>query len=215
MLDLVLTNEEGMISNLQHFCPIGKSHHNVLSFDFITYKNVTTEQISTNYMYHKGDYTSMKTYFNAINWEEKLKDLNVNDAWSFFHKTLLNSITKNVPISKSSIKHDTIWLNKSAMARIKKKNKSYQRFLLTKEGSDYLQYTRARNQAKWECRKAKKMFEKTLAHEVKSNPKAFFKYAKSKLKTSTGIPDLINENGKISSEDKEKATKLVNFSHPF
>ena len=40
-------------------------------------------------------------------------------------------------------------------------------------------------------------YEKSLSREVKSNPKAFFRYAKNKLNFKNAIPDLV-DNGKIS-----------------
>jgi len=55
-----------------------------------------------------------------------------------------------------------------------------------------------RNQAKWERRKAQKEFEKKLAKESKKNPKAFYKYAHSKLKTRTGIAHLAGEKMVVS-----------------
>jgi len=60
-------------------------------------------------------------------------------------------------------------------------------------------------QAKWECCKAQKEFEKKLAKESKKNPKAFYKYAQSKLKTRTGIAHLAQENGNLTKTDKQKA----------
>ena len=62
---------------------------------------------------------------------------------------------------------------------------------------DYEKYAKARNQARWECHKAKKTFECTLA-------KAIFSYVNSKLKTKTGIADLDIETGKATT-DSEKA----------
>ena len=69
---------------------------------------------------------------------------------------------------------------------------------------------KARNQARWECRKAKKIFERTLAKEAKRNPKAIFSYVNSKLKTKTGIADLDIETGKATT-DSEKAEALNEF----
>jgi len=59
-----------------------------------------------------------------------------------------------------------------------------------------------RNQTKWECRKAQKEFEKKLAKESKKNPKAFYKYAQSKLKTRTGIAHLAREDGSLTTTEK-------------
>ena len=75
---------------------------------------------------------------------------------------------------------------------------------------DYDKYAKAMNQAHWECRKAKKTFERTLAKEAKRNPKAIFCYVNGKLKTKTGISDLDIETGKTTT-DSEKAEALNEF----
>ena len=49
-------------------------------------------------------------------------------------------------------------------------------------------------------------FEQQLAKEVKTNPKAFFKYVQSKTKSKTGIGNLRTEDG-LATEDTQKAEK--------
>ena len=60
-------------------------------------------------------------------------------------------------------------------------------------------YTKVRNQAKLECRKAQKEFEKKLAKESKKTPKGFYKY---ELKTRTGIAHLAREDGSLTTTEK-------------
>ena len=44
VLDLVLTNEEGMIENIEYGNPLGKSEHLVLTFEFKCYTNQNTKE---------------------------------------------------------------------------------------------------------------------------------------------------------------------------
>ena len=69
---------------------------------------------------------------------------------------------------------------------------------------------RARDQAKTACRDAQKDYEKRVASEAKSNPKAFFSYAKSKMKCKESISNLVTESG-TASTDEEKADVLNCF----
>ena len=101
-------------------------------------------------------------------------------------------------------------MNKNALTKIKKKQKSYHKYLSTKEGKDYLEYVKHRNQSKTACRNAVRDFEKSLAKEAKTNSKAFYAYAKSKLKTRESIPDLISDNERKTS-NKEKAECLNKY----
>jgi hypothetical protein len=64
---------------------------------------------------------------------------------------------------------------------------------------------------KWEIRKAKKHLERDIAQKAKTNPKAFYGYVNSKLKTRTGISELKADNGKSAITDMEKAEMLNSF----
>ena len=88
--------------------------------------------------------------------------------------------------------------------------KLYHRFLKTKDQHDYQMYAKYRNQAKKSGRKAVTDYEKPLSREVKSNPKVFFRYAKSKLNFKNVIPDLV-DNGKILHYDNCKANAFNMF----
>ena len=90
------------------------------------------------------------------------------------------------------------------------KNRAYHRLLKTKDQQDYQMHAKYRNQSKKACRKAGTDYEKSLSREVKSNPKAFFRYAKNKLNFKNAIPNLV-DNGKILSDHASKA-KAFNVS---
>ena len=103
-----------------------------------------------------------------------------------------------------------MWLSPENLKVVKKKTEAYKRYLDTREGEDFVQYARIRNQIRWECRKEKRKFEKELAKEIKQNPKAFYSYANTKLKTKSGIENLKTLNGKANIV-KEKAEALNDF----
>ena len=71
------------------------------------------------------------------------------------------------------------------------------------------QYNRLWNQICRLTRKSKKIMEQKIAKNVKTNPKAFWQYAQSKLKTKAWIPDQIKpgtkENPSFTKTDEEKA----------
>ena len=106
-------------------------------------------------------------------------------------------------------KNTSIWKNK-LLSKIKMKNRAYHRFLKTKNQQDYQMHAKCRNQSKKACRKAGTNYEKSLSREVKSNPKAFFRYAKNKLNFKNAIPDLV-DNGKTLSDHASKAKAFNMF----
>ena len=99
-------------------------------------------------------------------------------------------------------------MNKQTLSKIKIKKEAT--ILETKDQHDYQMYAKYRNQSQNTCRKAVTDYEKSLSREVKSNPKAFFRYAKNKLNFKNAIPDLV-DNGKILSDDTSKAKAFNMF----
>jgi hypothetical protein len=49
-----------------------------------------------------------------------------------------------------------LWISPKTLSKVKKKTEAYKRYLNTREGADYIEYCKSRNQARWECRKAKR-----------------------------------------------------------
>ena len=211
VLDLVLSTEEGMVSNLTMEAPLGKSHHCSLLFDFNCYTDKPRSSIKKP-LYSKGDYEGFRAEMTQYDWVKDMEGKSSGECWQLFEERVTSGIDKFIP--KRSVNYAKpgrpLWMNSDALKKVKKKTESYKRYVETREGKEYLEYAKARNQARWECRKAKRDFEKQLAREAKTNPKAFYNYANSKLKTKAGIASLDTDNGAASS-DAQKAEVLNEF----
>ena len=85
----------------------------------------------------------------------------------------------------------------------------------TRAGQKYLEYVKSRNKVTKLTRQAKKEYEKTIAEQVKINPKKCGQYAKSKTKAPSGIPELYKDESDpdkgLATEDSEKANILADF----
>ena len=85
----------------------------------------------------------------------------------------------------------------------------------TRSGEKYMDYIRQRNKVSKLTRQAQKDYEKTIAMEVKTNPKKFWWYVKSKTKSPSNIPDLYIDEDKpdkgLATEDSDKANILADF----
>ena len=102
-------------------------------------------------------------------------------------------------------------MNKGALSKLKLKNRSYHLCLRTNGQKDYKTYAKYRNQSKRAYRKTIAEYETSLCRKVKTNTKAFLKYASSKLNYSRTIPDLKDGNKTIS--DNCEKGKTFNFFH--
>jgi exonuclease III len=212
LIDLILTNEESMVKNIEHRAPIGKSHHQTLIFEFVCYTSRNTSGAQTKLSFKNGDYSSMRKEFVTTKMNEKLQGMTTQQAWDTLAEEILRLTDKHVPkVNLGRIKKKPLWLNEKTMAKVKKKSEAYKRYMETREGKEYLQYAKARNQAKKACKQAVKDFEKEIAKTAKTNPKAFYSYFKSKLKTQEGVADLKDSDGNVASTDEQKANILNSF----
>ncbi len=74
LLDLILTNEEGMVSNIQYVSPLCKSDHVCLLFNTNLYSS-TVENIKPRYAYHRGNYENMNENLKQIDWYKRLENI--------------------------------------------------------------------------------------------------------------------------------------------
>ena len=65
---------------------------------------------------------------------------------------------------------------------------------------DYVQYKVVMDRARTEVRKAKRRHESNIASNIKTDPKMFYKYARSKMEVKEGIGSLKDEDGRDTAD---------------
>ena len=220
-LDLLFSNEDHMISDLEINAPLGSSDHSILKFNFVCHSEKQSPKIKVNY--HKGDYKSMSTELKSIDWETEFGKFpdDVQKQWDIFVNKYHDIEQKYVPrktvyINGQSSKKFSMPLNAKNLRMLKKKIRLWSKVRknLASEEQE-ISYRRLKNQIRRLTRQGKKLLEKNIAKQAKSNPKSFWAYAQSKLKTRAGIPDLAKTDDKnkttFTSSDEEKANVLQDF----
>ena len=215
LLDLVLTKNPDAVNSITHRCPLGKSDHDILLINIDLNITGTRKPFIKKKVWAKGDYDAIRRDITSQNLQEELMMLDVNDGWNLFASTLANAADKHVPSSTFNPDHHKrkkpVWMNDKALRKVKKKQKAYRRYLLTREGRDYTDYIDKRNKATKAVRKAVREYERRIARDSKVNAKSFWSYYKSKTKPKDTIPTLLDEHGVEHTSDKEKAEALNNF----
>jgi len=213
LLDLIFTNEEGMINRVDHKSPLGKSDHAVLDLEYNCY---TERQSSTRrrFFYDKGNYEEMRKEFTE-DWYKQLEELeSVEEKWQHFVKKLKTKELIHVPnklVDKlADRKKFKTTLDNKTIEAVKKKDRCWRRYMETNDAGKHREYRKKRNQVRAMTRKIQKETEKGIARDAKKNPKKFWRYVKNKLKTRTGISDLETEDG-LAKTDEAKAETLSKF----
>ena len=221
VLDLVFTNEENMVKDLEYLAPLGRSDHSILKFNIPCQKETTPPKIKV--CYEKGDYKSLNDNLNNINWNEKLDMFkgDINKQWETFKNIFYEEEKKFVPrkvVYVNGVKNKKLStpLDKKTLSKIKQKNKLWSKSRKNLASlEEELKYNKIRNQVRKLTRQGKKLMEKKVAQNAKSNPKVFWNYTKSKLKTQSVIPDIVNpgteQNPVYTKNDSEKAEVFLKY----
>ena len=217
LLDLILSNEEDNIGEIEYLSPLGKSDHCVITFNILC-KVITNKYTKKRKLFNKANYEGMRKECSDINWEEKFKDCkdNVNDQWEILKTVLRLLEDKYVPQKEvSNYRKGNFPLNANTRKLIRRKNRLWTRYIETRDGTKYLEYCKSRNKIRALTRKLRKEFEKNLAIQTKKNPKVFWNYYKSKTTVKQGIGELnidhTNPKSQTTTEDEEKANILANY----
>ena len=82
LIDLILTNHNDVVHDIEYHPPLGKSHHSVLCFNLSICANSNVKENVEKYRLDKGDFGGMRDYVSKIDWKLKLKDGDSLNDWS-------------------------------------------------------------------------------------------------------------------------------------
>ena len=207
-LDLILATEEDIVQDVQYLAPIGHSDHATLSFQ-IQCNCLEAICWPTKRNYNKGDYERAKELIHQTDWKD-MAEGGIEQGWHFF-KSRMDEICKEViPLQQTKHKKN-MYMNKEAFRLKNRKDKHFRKFMKTNSETDFQRYKTSRNKLRSFTRKLRSSFEKKLTGELKSDPKSFWQYCKSKAKTQTKIDKFVREDGTEAKLPKEKVIELNNF----
>ena len=212
ILDLIFTNDDSIITNVEHIAPLGKSDHDVLLVPLNLQKSTTISQ-EPRFNFNKTDFTSFKQFLNDNNktdWSN-LDNTDINENYDYLLNVMHEGFSNYVPKCTYKEKSQPIWMNRKTMKCIKKKYQFFKRFQSTKTYHDYENYIKIRNKTKKQIKEAVREYERKICNESKVNAKCFWKHVNSKLKRKTGVPNLNKPDGNLTETDEEKATILNDF----
>ena len=215
-LDLLFTDTDQVIEKPTVLEPFGKSDHGLITWNstFQFCQDSIPQNDIPKHNYYKGNYNQMKEDLKSIDWDVNFEDCkNVNEMVQKFEDTLHLMVKNHVPMKRKgkNINNNAPWVDFKTLKAIRKKHHAWKRFQNTKSHDKYLDYVKRRNKATKKLRKAKKTFEKKIAKECLTNPKAFYSYANSHKKQSTNFIRLKKNDGLYTMNDKDTAEELNTY----
>ena len=132
------------------------------------------------------------------------------DYEKFVH-LLLSKLENHSPLTRPPKSKKNIYMNPEALRLKNRKWRAWRRYRASRSQYDRNIYIRLKNELRSLTRNLRENFEQTFTSAIKSKPKMFWKYAKSRLKTRQTIPTLIKSDGSNAITDEEKAEALNCF----
>ena len=211
VLDLIFTNEEGMVETVDHCPPLGNSDHEILDFKFV-HATVAKTYREEKMRYFKGDYASVNRILINVDWDTLLRTGSIDNVWDRFVDKLLSACKDNIPVYKSKQKHyDTPWMNKEALAAVRNKRKMWKKYIYCKRPYNKEMYEKAKVDASRKVKQAQMQYERDICEKSKDDPKIFWRFVQSKTKIKENIQCLIDDNGDVHTDNECKAELLNKF----
>ena len=209
LLDLILTNEEGMITSLT-YCPgLGKSDHVLLKCGLACYGKINRPD-RIKWSFNRANFQEFGRRIRQVNWSS-LSRLGVNAGYQFFRDTLFSLQEECIPRGTGSKSRKNLYMTSRALHLKRQKHSLWSAYTHSQDPVDLARFKRCRNRLRGMTRQLRKDYEAHLVHSIKVNPKAFWKYANSRTKVRPGIGDLRDSEGRLESREEAKAAILNDF----
>ena len=192
LLDLVFTNREYLVDEVEANQPLGKSDHVVLMWKCV-YKDrpceLRADSAVVSYNYKKGNFSGMRAKLSETNWQE-LADLNVQDTW----RCIKMSYWKAYSFTYQKKNHrggvHTPWWSKVLTKEVKKKHKMWKQYVTTQSAEDHIAYKQQRNVTSQAIRNTRGDYENRLVSEMKQDPQKLHRYIRAQLKVKPRVGPL-------------------------
>ena len=217
ILDLVLSNRENLISNVEVGNELANSDHKEIRFQ-LDFQGRRKENSTKVPDFRRANFDSLKRQLRegvsrlAVNLTDDT-DLITRSEIAEFHDNLnselLNAQRQNIPYKKlRSDNNDPKWIN-NYLKNIIGQRKAIGRRI--NRGEIHLRdyYRVLASRVKTEIRKAKRNNEVRIAREAKTNPKGFYQMYQTKTREKIG--PIRSDSGELTDNDGEMSNNLNKY----
>ncbi|GAB0208751.1 hypothetical protein GRJ2_003340800 [Grus japonensis] len=208
MLDLLLTNKEGLVGDVKLKGSLGCSDHEMVEFRILRAARRAHSKLTT-LDFRRADFGLFRDLLGRIPWDKALEGRGAQDSWLIFKGHLLQAQERCIPAKRKSSKNTwrPAWMNKELLGKVKQRKEAYRGW---KQGQvAWEKYRETVRAARDQVRKAKALTELNLARDVKGNKKSFYRYVSDTRRMRENVGPLWNETGDLVTQDMEKAEVLT------
>ena len=210
LLDLLITDSPGYITDYGICAPIGDPHHCCIYCKFqiqITRKRPYTRHI---WNYENCDFNALNQSIATAPWDVMDIYDDVNDAESYFSQLFISLCKEHIPNKEITIyPKNKPWMNNEVKKAFIKRDKAHRKWKKHRNARTEAAYKNARHEANAAKYLSKQNYDKKIADKLQDPSTCNKEYWHlSKLvygnKVKTGIPSIIDDN-QIISDSQHKA----------
>ena len=206
ILDLVLTTEDDIVTDLSTGEELGSSDHRLVRFTLQVPETHSGASAVRKFNFRRADFPRMRTAVRQI---EVDLDADIEVAWSHFKDDFMRAQSDSIPLrSCRGSTQNPRWLSGEIKRAIGRKRRAYRQ---ATETGEYGEYHRLRRRIKTMIRAAKRNEEMRVARLCKENPKEFFRYVNSRKPIKRKISPLVGNDGELCFTDPENADLLNDY----
>ena len=207
ILDIVLTTEDDLISNITVGENIGKSDHKIVRFQ-INVPQHRDKKIVKKLDYRQSNWTQLKEYIKNLEYNETGS---IDIHWDSFAEKYKEKRSRCIPFRKvlPNGTPQPKWFNRTIANTIKKRDRKHKSMGLHPSRCEINEHIKLCRKVDKLVRNAKISEEKRVASVSKENPKEFFGYVNSRKPIKNNISPLRDSEGNLVTSDLGKA-ELMN-----
>ena len=208
ILDLVISNEPGMVEELEVIEPLANNDHNMITWSVSRGYEYCETGSGDKLDYKRADFEGLRKELREIDWKRLLSG-GLTEDWITFRDRLLMLESKYVPVKKfnGSKRRKEIWISNKAIRSVNRKRKVFRKY----RDRNHPACKAAARKAAIDVRDAKLSFETKLADNIKYDSKSFFAYVRSKSRARIRAGSLLSESGVLIEKSKEKADEFNRY----
>jgi hypothetical protein len=218
VLDIILTDDDQLISTIAADPPLGLSDHLIVKFSMmLNCINLGQAQNSRQLNWSKADFDAMELYLTSVNWQSML--LYNPDAlsfWSAFESVLNTAIEMHVPKRRVQPSAGPTSRSKRRkyppyMFKLRaEKRRIWKRLKLNpRDNAIRAEYRACVNKWRWQVRDWEKEAELRIIDA--NNLGAFYSYVNKRISHRNGIGALTESSGNVVVDSQQKANMFNEY----
>ena len=207
LLDLILCDQENMVTEVATEGRIGKSDHDVVVFKMCVNKP-KSENLRLLPNYKKAKFDKMREAVGIQDWKTIMSGNSVNENWILVSGRVKDLMADHIPMKRKRRFDEPQWLDGEVKRSIQKKKDAWKRMKQTNRQTDIQEYKKMVKEVKKKIKNKKNALERKVMRCRKTNPKFFYAFINSSKKSRGKIGPLKRENGEAVTDPREMAQML-------